>query len=227
MAGELVDESGEPTSSGLVQVCGKDLCINANVGEDGVLSEAVNANMEAPACKFGNGREWAKLAIPLAEGDTALGTLTTVRLPEFADGVPLTPGDAVTSGGVTLVLADDAGVEIDTLTYEDETEHGFRAALLPPAALAQLGQDFAVAYAVSPVETHICPSPAVRLENTVQLAAGTELELFILGLDVLEVWAPYSGWQKVSDGVVGADGTTLEFPDGVPLLTALAVRVKP
>lgn len=227
VSGQIVDEQGDPTSSGLVQVCGKNLCINARVIDDGKLSEDVDEGMLAPACKFGNGREWGKLALPLGAGDSELGTLTAVRLPAFAAGAAFTPGTAVTSSGVTLTLADDARVEIDTLTYEDESEYGFRAARLSGAALEQLGQGFAVAYALSPVETRICPSPALSLENSVDLAPGTELELFILGLDVLEVWAPYAGWEKIADGVVSDDGQTLEFAEGLPLLTAIGVREKP
>jgi hypothetical protein len=227
VSGEIVDEQGDPTSSGLVQVCGKNLCINARVLDDGKLSEHVDERMLAPACKFGNGREWGKLALPLGAGDSELGTLTAVRLPAFADGAVFAPGTAVTSGGVTLALAGDARVEIDTLTYEDESEYGFRAARLSGAALEQLGQGFAVAYALSPVETRICPSPALSLENSVDLSPGTELELFILGLDVLEVWAPYAAWEKIGEGVVSDDGQTLEFPEGLPLLTAIGVREKP
>jgi hypothetical protein len=227
VSGLIVDEQGEPTSSGLVQVCAKDLCINANVPDTGELSEAVRQLMDAPACKFGNGKVWGKLAIPLAAGDTDLGTLTTVRLPDYADAAPLTPGRTATSAGVSLTLAEDAVVEIDTLTYEDESQYGLRAALLPPAALEQLKQGFALAYALSPVETHICPSPALSLENSAELEPGAELELFVLGLDVLEAWAPYATWQKVGEGVVSEDGRTLEFPNGVPILTAIGVKAKP
>jgi hypothetical protein len=226
VSGNIVDEQGEPTSSGLVQVCGKDQCLNADVPETGELYKPVNASMNAPACKFGNGKAWGKLAIPLATGDSELGTLTTVTLPPFSSGVVLEAGKSASSGGVTLTLSDDAHVEIDTLTYEDESEFGFRAARLPEATLEQLGQDFVLGFALSPVETHICPSPALSIENSANLPAGAELELFIHGLDVLEAWAPYAGWQQVGEGRVSDDGQTLEFPEGVPLLTAIGIREK-
>jgi len=58
------------------------------------------------------------------------------------------------------------------------------------------------------------------------LPPGTALELFLLGLDVGEKWAPYSAWQKVGEGQVADDGATLEFPDGLPLLTVIGVREK-
>lgn len=226
VSGLIVDDRGEPTSSGLVQVCSKDRCINADVPDTGVLMHRVNGSMNAPACKFGNGKAWGKLAVPLGPRDTNLGTLIAVRLPPFSEAAALEPGGAATSAGVTLTLSNDAKVEVDTLTYEDASEHGFRAAQLPDAALEPLGQDFALGFALSPVETHICPSPALSVENSTALPAGAELELYVLGLDVLEAWAPYAGWQKVGEGVVSDDGQTLEFPDGVPVLTAIGIREK-
>jgi hypothetical protein len=226
VSGQLVDEQGEPTSAGLVQICGKDICINARVADDGKLAESIGQELDSPACKFGDGLTWGKLAVPLAEGDSELGTLTTARLPDFAEGVPFTPGETISSGGVSLALDPSAHVEFDILTYEDESERGFRAVALPEPALTRLGQDFVAGFALSPVETRICPSPALSLENTTALAPGAALELFMLGVDVTEAWAPYAGWQKVGEGQVSDDGATLEFPDGVPLLTALGVREK-
>ena len=226
ISGQLVDAQGEPTSAGLVQICGKDICINARVSDNGKLAEGVGKTLDTPACKFGDGLTWGKLAVPLEAGDSALGTLTTPRLPEFADAVPFTPGQAITSGGVTLTLAADARVEVDTLTYENEAERGFRAVALSEPALTQLGQDFVAGYALSPVETRVCPSPALSLENTTELPAGAGLELFLLGLDIGEKWAPYGAWQKVGEGQVSDDGATLEFPDGLPLLTAIGIREK-
>ena len=226
VSAQIVDQQGDPTSSGLVQVCGRDKCINADVGDDGTLVKVVNQDLDTPACKFGDGFSWAKLAVPIGEGDTDLGTLTTVRLPDYADGVPFTPGESATSGGVTLTLDADAHVEVDALEYETEAEQGFRAVSLSEAALAQLGQDFIAGFALSPLETRICPSPALSLENGSDLAPGTEVELYMLGLDAAEAWVQYGQWQKVSDGKVSDDGQTLDFAEGPPLLTALGVKVK-
>jgi hypothetical protein len=226
VSGQIVDENGAPTSAGLVQICGKDICINARVGDDGVLAQRVGQLLEDPACKFGDGLTWGKLAVPVVPGANALGTLTTVRLPDFADAAPLTPGQAASSGGVTLTLDPGAHVNVDGLTYVDESQQGFRAVALPEQALTQLKQDFVAAYALSPVETRICPSPSLSIENAAQLMPGSGLELYILGFDVLEPWAPYGAWQKIGDGQVSADGATLEFPDGLPLLTAIGIKEK-
>lgn len=226
VSAQVVDERGEPASPGLVQVCAKNVCYDVSVGASGALAKQVDEEMNAPACKFGDGRSWGKLAIPFGGGDTDLGTLTAVALPDFADGVALVAGESATSGGVTLTLTDDAVIEVDDLSYEDESEWGFRAAALSGDALSQLGQDFVLGYALAPLETRICPSPALSLENSLDLPAGTELELFSHGLDVSEEWAAYGGWQKVGEGAVSDDGATLEFAEGPPVLTALGVREK-
>ncbi|HYQ15379.1 MAG TPA: hypothetical protein VEQ58_06475 [Polyangiaceae bacterium] len=227
VSGKLVDENGEPTTGGLVQVCGTDICRNASVGQNGKFVEDVQGPINAPACKFGDGFDWAKLALPLSAGDSDLGTLITVRLPDYANGVPLEPGQSVTSGGVTLHLDEAAHVQQNVIDYETEDERVFRAVALPEAALAQLEQDFVQGFALSPLETRICPSPSISLENSAQLDPGTELELYLLGLDAEEEFVPYATWQKVGEGQVSDDGASLEFPDGVPLLTAIGVRVKP
>lgn len=227
VSGQIVDQDDAPTSAGLVQVCGRDICKNARVGDDGKLSEDVQRTMDAPACKFGDGLTWGKLALPLAAGDSELGNLITVRLPDFSEGSPLSAGTTASSNGVRLTLAPGAHVKVDGLTYEDESQQGFRAARLPAAAINAVGQDFAVAYALSPVETRICPNPGLSLDNTTELSAGTALELYILGLDVLEPWASYAQWEKVSEGRVADDGSTLDFPDGLPLLTAIGIKEKP
>jgi hypothetical protein len=225
--GQIVDEQGEPTSSGLVQICGRDICLKATVGSNGKLAEDVQQTLDAPACKWGDGFDWVKLAQPLEAGDTSLGTLIATPLPAYAEGAPLVAGSAVRSSGVTLTLSDDAQVVVNEIDYELAEQQGLRAAPLPAETLTRLNQDFIVAYGLSPLETRICPSPALTLDNTTELEAGTALELYLLGLDVEEAWAPYGHWQHVGDGVVSDDGKTLEFPDGIPLLTAIGVKVKP
>jgi hypothetical protein len=226
ITGQIVDEEGAPTSAGLVQICGKDVCTQADVGSSGRLSEDVGDVRDTPAVKYGDGFEWAKLTRLVQDGDNDVGSLVTVRLPPFEDAPALTPGEAVSSGGVTLTLDASARVEVNFLDYETEAQQGFRAAALPAAALEQLPLPFVQAYALSPLETHVCPSPALTLENSSGLEPGTELELYLLGLDVEEEFAPYATWSRVGEGSVSADGKSLEFPGGVPVLTAIGVKVK-
>src|SRR5690349_7688669 len=64
VSGQIVDEQNQPTSSGLVQICGRDICINARVGDSGKLAEPIDKTLDTPACKWGDGFDWAKLALP-------------------------------------------------------------------------------------------------------------------------------------------------------------------
>jgi len=227
ISGQLEDPEGTPTSAGLVQVCGVDECTQADVGDNGKLAQVVNGTRDRPTLKFGDGRDWAKLLVPLTEGDNDLGTLTVVPLPSFEQGKALVAGKSVSSAGVTLTLASDAELSLNTLDYETDAELTFRAAPIPAKAIEQLGQDFVEAYALAPIESSICPAPALSLENSSELPAGTELELFVLGLDTSErPWVPYATWHSVGAGRVSEDGASLEFPDGVPVLTAIGVKVK-
>jgi hypothetical protein len=226
VSGKLVDEEGEPTPDAHLQVCAKNVCYDATLGSSAEFDESYGEEMDAPACKFGDGKGWGKLAIALEGGASDVGTLTVVTLPALAQGAKLVAGTSASSGDVTLTLSDDARVEIDELTYEDESEWAFRAAPFSDAVLAELGRDFALGFSLVPHETVICPAPALSVENTAGLEAGAALELFVHGLDVSEEWAPYAGWEKVGEGEVSEDGATLEFPDGVPVLTAIGIREK-
>jgi hypothetical protein len=226
VSGQLVDEEGQPTPDAHLQVCAKNVCYDATLGSSAQFDESYDEEMDAPACKFGDGKGWGKLALALEGGTSDVGTLTVVTLPSLAQGAELAAGVVASSGSVSLTLSDDARVEIDELTYEDESEWVFRAAPFSEAVLAELGQDFALGFSLAPHETVICPAPALSIENTADLEAGATLELFVHGLDVSEEWAPYAGWEKVGEGEVSEDGATLEFPDGVPVLTAIGVREK-
>jgi hypothetical protein len=153
--------------------------------------------------------------------------LMTARLPDLASAERFEPGESVSSNGMTLTLADNAHVETNTLDYEtEEQQMSFRAVELPADALTQLQQDFVVAFGLSPLDTTICPNPQITLKNSADLPAGTELELYMLGLNAAGRWAAYGTWRKVGEGRVSDDGATLDFPDGVPVLSAIGVRVK-
>ena len=229
MTAQFVDEHGDPALVGRVQVCGVDVCrdATANTSATGKLVKVMGEAVDAPACKFGDGLDWAELLVPVTAGDNDLGTLMTARLPDLASSERFEPGESVTSNGMTLTLAENAHVEANTLDYEtDEQQMSFRAVELPADALAQLQQDFVVAFGLSPLDTTICPSPQITLKNNTDLRPGTELELYMLGLNAAGRWAAYGTWHKVGEGRVSDDGASLDFPDGVPVLSAIGVRVK-
>ena len=40
-------------------------------------------------------------------------------------------------------------------------------------------------------------------------AAGTKVEFWVMTTDTAQVYAPYAGWAKISDGVVATDGMSV------------------
>lgn len=238
---KIVDLMGNPAPSDFsVQVCGTNLCFYGKAGAMGQFAVIGSATpLQQPLFKFGDARGFAKLGIPVtaakldAMGNETFGTLTTAALP--TDGAVMVAGKAATSGDVTLTLPSDGVIVIDESVYPDPIDQQLRAVTIPigkatevlaaaPAGIEQL-------YGVGPLETVFCPAAMVTVPNAdaVKWPAGTDVELWILGLDgASQEWAPYGGWQKVSDGKVSADGKTISTSStGLPLLSTFGIRKKP
>lgn len=238
---KIVDLLGNPAPDKFsVQVCGVNLCSYAEPKSNGqfvVLGLAFP--LQQPLFKFGDARAFAKLAIPItaasldAMGNEAFGTLITAALP--VDGAVMASGKTASSGDVTLTLPSGGVIVIDDIVYSDPIDQQLRAVTIPvdkatevlaaaPAGIEQL-------YGVGPLETVFCPAATVTVPNAnvVKWPAGTDVEFWILGLDgASQEWAPYGGWQKVSDGKVSADGKTISTgAAGLPLLSTFGIRKKP
>jgi hypothetical protein len=241
VSAKIVDLMGNPAPSDFsVQVCGTNLCFYGKSGSAGQFAVVGSATpLQQPLFKFGDARGYAKLGIPVtaakldAMGNETFGTLTTAALP--ADGAVITPGKTITSGDVTLTLPAGGVAVIDDSIYPEAIDQQLRAVTIPidkatevlaaaPAGIEQL-------YGVGPLETVFCPAATVTVPNAdaVKWPAGTDVELWILGLDgASQEWAPYGGWLKVSDGKVSADGKTISTTGaGLPLLSTFGIRKKP
>jgi hypothetical protein len=228
----VLDTSGEPVSELLAQVCGTDLCINAQTDQLGAVRVTADELITKPAFKYGDGVTHAKFAQPLASGVNELGNVTTVAFPALSLGAPLVPGASSASGAVTLTLQPGTVVEIDPFDYPELEQQTFRAAVMPalsaPAAVDEtLGLELIVALA--PVQTTFCPAAALAVDNQAGWAPGSAVEFFLHGVDIEEQWAPYAGWAKVSDGTVSADGARVEtsLDGGIPVLSVVGVRLAP
>lgn len=227
----VLDQNGSPAAQAPVQVCGTDICKYGTTSDSGSVTVIVNGPLKAPAFKYGDGITYAKLAVAVAAGDTDYGEVVTAKLPDVGDGEKFEAGKSVTSAGVTIDVAAGASIEIDALSYPEDIDQLFRAVEIPlganvPAVDPALGLE--AVFGVAPLETVFCPAVTVHVPNTPMWAAGTEVELLIQGLDILQHWAPYTQWQKVSDGVVSADGKEIVTSDGqgLPLLSTFGVRLK-
>ncbi len=230
LTASVVDQDGMPAANTSAQVCGTDVCFAETTSAAGTVTVTVNDTLKAPAFKYGDGLGYAKIAIVLPAGDSDYQNVVTAKLPEIGTGDSLVPGASAKSGGITIDVPAGGTVEFDTLVYEDESTQTFRAAEIPlgadfPGVDPALGLD--AVFGVAPLETVFCPAATVHIPNTPQYPAGADVEIFIQGLDVLQHWAPYGQWEKVSDGKVSADGSEIVTADGqgFPLLSTFGVRL--
>lgn len=222
--------SGEVAAGLPVQVCGIDVCLNYKANQSGVLNVMPRQSLVRPSLKYGDGFDYAELAVPLADAKQDLGALVALPLPPLAEGAAFPKSGPVTNGDVTLELASNGKVEHDILTYSEESERVFRSVAVPVADSEQAlppSFGFELAFGLSPLGTTFCPPAGLSLKNTPDWAPGTEVEVFVQGLDVSENWAPYGTWVSVAEARVSSDGQTIETTSGgIPILSSIALRRK-
>jgi hypothetical protein len=86
---------------------------------------------------------------------------------------------------------------------------------------------FELAYGLAPLGTTFCPPAKISLKNTLDWSPGTEVEVFVQGLDVTEKWAPYATWLMVGEARVSSDGSSIDSTSGgIPILSSIALRRK-
>jgi hypothetical protein len=227
----VLDVNGDPLPSDpLVQVCGLDLCINAETASDGAVAVGVDQEMKLPALKFGDGLTSGKLALVLSPptDEVEIGTVRTPVLPVSGDEI--LAGKTVSSNGVELIVEEGAVVDFDTLVYQTDDEQAFRAAPLladdAPDGFDQ-GFGFDLYFALAPLETEFCPPAGLSVPNLAELEPGAEVEFFIQGLEVDERHAPYAGFAQVAEGRVSDDGETIAIETGgLSALSLVAIREK-
>ncbi|HEY2410351.1 MAG TPA: hypothetical protein VGI10_30305 [Polyangiaceae bacterium] len=227
----LTDSAHAPLAGVPVQVCGLDVCFYGTSIASGRADVSLNMSLERPAYKYGDGFEYAKLAVllPATPPSQDLGSIVALRLPSYAEGSAFPASGSVTQGKVTLTLQAGTSVVHDVLTYSAD-QLVLRAVEIPLGDSTQAvdpSLGFARAYAVAPVATTFCPSAALSLPNADGWAVGSEAEIWIQGLEVDEEYAPYAAWTKVADAQVSADGSTIQTTSGgIPILSAIGVRKK-
>lgn len=230
LTAKVVDADGNPAADELAQVCGLDLCINAMTDQAGNVDVRPAASLLKPAFKYGSGFGYAQFAFGLSGSpEHFLGEMLTVKLPGRETGQRLKAGASSSSGPATLELSADAKIHFDVLTYLDEGDRTFRAALVPlSGAPRAIDPSLELVVATTPVETHFCPPAKMRVLNLKQWPAGAAVEFLVHGVSIKEEWAPYGQWAKVSEGAVSADGETVETADsgGIPVLSVIGIRRK-
>jgi hypothetical protein len=233
LSATVVDEDGDPTPNVSAQACGINLCINGKTDAYGVARITERQSLTMAAFKYGGGQKYARFALPLelpAADAIPLGEQRTVAFDPPSEGAPMEPGKSATSRGATLTLASNATIAVDPFDFDTDDLQKFRSAEVPEASWPQVvdrSLDFVLLVALTPSDAEFCPAARLTLANTLGLAPGTRVEFFLHGTDVIERWAPYGGWAKVSDGEVSADGASIETDPsgGIPVLSAVGVRL--
>ncbi|HET7541937.1 MAG TPA: hypothetical protein VFK05_18815 [Polyangiaceae bacterium] len=228
----IVLPSGEAASELPVQVCGLNVCNLYNALPNGELHVEPRTMMVLPALKYGDGFDFAELAAPLSELNEDVGTLVALPLPSYAEGAkfPEPGGGTVTNGDLTLHLDANVSIEHDLLSYSDDSELVFRSVPVPVAESPQAlppSFGFELAYGLAPLGTTFCPAAKLSLPNSLNWPPGSEIEVFVQGLDVAEKWAPYATWQPVAEARVSANGKSIDTTSGgIPILSSIALRRK-
>ena len=223
--------SGEIAAHLPVQVCGLNNCIVDESNESGTVNVALGGPpLVLAALKYGDGFDFAELAAQLGSEPTQdLGELVALPLPTFAEGAKFPKSGAVTNGDLTLQLDSAGSFEHDILAYSDD-ELVFRTVPVPIADSQQAlppSFGFELAYGVAPLGTTFCPAAKLSVKNSAHWAPGTEVEVFVQGLDVTEKWAPYGTWLQVAEARVSSDGSRIDTTSGgIPILTSIALRRK-
>jgi len=233
LSATVVDENGAPAKNVSAQACGINVCINGKTDSSGVALITEKQPLRGGAFKYGGGQEYARFALLLdlpASDGLELGEQRTVSFDPPSEGAPMEAGQVAASRGATITLASDATAAPDPFDFDTDDLKKFRAAEVPEAIWPEVvdrSLNFALVVALTPSDTEICPAAKLTLANTPELSPGTPVEFFVHGTDVIERWAPYGGWAKVSDGEVSADGATIETDPsgGLPILSVVGVRV--
>ncbi len=212
-----------------IQICGTDQCTYGMTSATGTVDVTPQTKLTLPAFKYGDGFDFAELAIQLVKGKQNLGALVALPLPDYADGATFPDSGEVTNGDLTLVIAAGTTIEFDHLSYAD-SELVFRTVAIPVAE-SQKALDssfgFELAYAAAPLGTTFCPPARLSLKNKPKWPAGTEVELFVQGVNADEAWAPYGTWTQVAEGSVSRDGSHIDTTSGgITVLSSIAVRRK-
>lgn len=224
----VVDQAGQPVADTLAQACGINVCLRGVTNASGAVSISGAEEVAKLAFKYGDGLHHAQVAL-LLSGDTsyALGEQRTVELPKPDPANNFRGGDTLSSGEAELSLEEDTEVNIDTLSYADESEHRFVAAAFDEDRFpdAASGEGFVSLWALGPAKTEFCPPARLSLPNTTQLPSEAEVDLMLLITDVGGRYGRYAEWTPIATARVTDDGARIVTDEGsgIPELGLIGV----
>ena len=250
--GRAVDAMGAPIATHtLVSACGPAQCAPGYTSSSGAFSIPVGLHLDPDvySAQLHVRPDRAAFYYALPKGAPGpvidLGELRVLDLPAHGPLLSVVrtgaPAQAVTSGDVTLEVADGVYVRLD-VESNLAGDHGreFRALAIP----GNFVPDFADAslgvvamYAFEPFESsfEVPGAPArpvtVRLsfDNAGRFAAGAAVDVLALGTYVYPDWVTPAAFEKVATAHVTGDGAkvVLDAGEGLLHLTWVALRAAP
>jgi hypothetical protein len=244
---KIVDETGAPVVGQPLYICGTNLCSPPGMTQaGGAASISSTLSLKKAAFKVGDALAYAELGIPLtmATTDFTAGGTKVINTGKLSNktGAALTPGTDAVSGDVTVTIAAGASVGVNPLVYDTPDKQLFRSVSIPVAnegpVFASAGvSGFELFYGVAPAGTTLCAAAKITVAlphatmtpNDLGWAPGTAVEFWVTSVDTGQIYAPYAGWAKMSDGAVSADGKTVATSDGKGFISLehFAIRKAP
>lgn len=225
--GAATTPDGDSPGEVEIQMCGKNLCLYAATGEDGlyVIANPGATPLDTPIVKVGDGLQQTKFGFGIPDPVAPVDVLVA---PMDDSGTALTAGAEAEADGAALAVDPDGVVVLNILDFADPGEDTFRAAIMREDALEVLapGEGFVAVLYLGPRDTRFCPPASLSIPNEAGLDAGAAVEFLLYGLDVGEPFAAYAEWTTIADGQVSEDGATIATLDGegIPVLGAIGVR---
>lgn len=234
--GRAVDLAGAGLAGRVVSYCGGG-CFGGVTEADGTFAIDVNDFVipEQYTLLLHGRPEHASLYVPgPMPVDGAINFPEPVAVPRYEDVGDLIPESApagsYTAGDVTLTIAAGSQVEFDV---EDavlgELGHRVRAAWVPMARAPGFAREAGVValWAMAPFSLTSDRPIALRLRNRAMLAAGSAVDIVMMGLDVTEL--PVTGGRPlvVAAAHVSSDGTTVTTDPGEGLRALSWIGLRP
>lgn len=248
--GRVIDGSGAPRPKLRTSVCGP-VCYFGETGDDGRF--VVTMGDYIPPSEYSalpHGRPHLTsfyYALPAAaQGSVDLGDLLVLSLPTSGPALIVkqdgagAPAQTVTSGDVTLEVAEGVAVRIDVEDVILDAEGRMFRSLSIPAqhrdTFADPALGIVLLYALTPFEatfqdaaTAALSSARLSFANSANFAPNAAIEVLALGSYLYADWVKPGSFEPVATAKVSADGTRIDLDvgAGLPYLTWVGLRPKP
>ena len=232
--GHVVDEAGAPIDSLVVSVCAG-LCFFGSTDAQGAFAVTPDAHIlvDSYALELHGRPDRISYYTPLPRGDTPLAFTAALPLPRLPTSGVAILGDGtaqtVVGGDVTLAIGSGTKALFDVEDFGIAHGHDLRVlSIATPASLpfVDAAHPPRALWALAPFETGFSAKVPVTLANTTAIAAGTAVELKVMGGLVLD--APPAGHLvHAAFAHVSADGKTISTDpgEGIVELTFIALEV--